>query len=570
MLRFYGIRFNHEGLPERYTVTFALNESLNACLYINDYYQGNLKQTKKAINEEINNLYQKNEYTNGRSFRFVAAKWFRARDIIQFLYSDDCTRAVKLETARILNSANRIEQKWDSIQSVLLTYLSALTPEQREEELSHPESGINLILQMVGLFFMEQDEEVPPANLELQFIRSQFPKIIWKKKEGLNASSNPFWLPKNRYCRPAYLLTRLISTVYESMLPVEVRSAALFPGVKHRPRLTSEKLLQIGTGFTKGAAGSRGAAVSQGAAISDGAFSFQTLYPPEQPDEINLEMKGDNDEGQLTLIPETPAETLLSLQRLIQKRFSYDGVKHLLAIFRQLAEAEPDRIFSFDLFRHLKLVARAAKDGQFSKRQRTLFVEVYRLLRGLNIKRTWNHPEQKKEVTNPLLLELGMESTQSEASDPVKKLLLDPVFFPSAKNPLRLGTHLTLIPNRLFKESAHKHSMLAGLSAFLTGCWLNEFSEKNGVAEKTSREIIEGCGFNVTPANKYRITDKLKSELEYMDEKCYVSNITYTDADNGNPWDDVFQVSAPQEIISGIATKIKSLGGYQTSERLIA
>jgi len=547
MLRFHGIRFNHDGSPERYTLTFALKESLNACLYIHDYFEGDLKQTEKAIDEEINKLYQNNACTNGRSHRFIVAKWFRARDIIQFLCSNEPTSDAKLKIARILNSAGRIEQKWNSIQPILLSYISTLDVQKRDEELSHPESDLNLTLQMVRLFFLEQDEEAPPANLELQFVRNQFPKIIWKKKDGITASSHPFWLPKNPYCRSSYLLTRIISIVYESMRPSEPES--LQP-------LSEERYLPVSTHHHS----------SQCDVVS-----FHTLYPVEVPDEVRLESEdSDADDEQLVLIPETPAETLLSLQRIIQKRFSYDGVKHLLAIFRQLAEAEPDRIFNFDSFKHMNLVARAARNGQFSYRQRTLFSEVYRMLGRLNIKRLWNRTDQKKEITNPLLLELASETTNPGSLDPDKKIILDPIFFPDANNPLRLGSHLTLMPNRLFKESVHKHSLLAGLSAFLTGSWLNEYSSKQGVAKKTSREIVDGCAFNVTPANKYKIFDKLKSELEYMDEKCYISDITYTEAENGNPWDDVYQVSAPREIISGIVQKLKTLDGYQASERLIA
>ena len=546
MLRFYGIRFNHEGLPERFTVSFALNESLNASLYIHDYFEGDVKQTQKAIGEEINKLYQNNQGSS-RSQRFVVAKWFRAKDIIQFIYCQKSTVQLKLQVARILNAADRIEQKWDSIQPVLLSYLSALDAEQRDEELSNPESDLNLILQMVGLFFLEQDEEAPPANLELQFIRSQFPKIIWKKKDGLNASSNPFWLPRNRYCRPSYLFTRIISIVYESISSMEIDTPAPSSLNKHFP------------------------VASHSGLVKSEEISFHHLYPVGEPDEIRLETSGSEIEnGQLTLIPETPAETLLSLQRIIQKQFSYDGVKHLLAIFRQLSEAEPDRIFSFDVFRHMKLVARAAKDGEFSKRQRKLFAEVYRMLGRLNIKRKWNQTEQTKEISNPLLLEMGAEVCSAGNLDPTKKLILDSLFFPHETNPFRLGTHLTLLPTRLFKESVHKHSLLTGLGAFFTGSWLNEYPTKNGVANKTPREIFDGCAFNITPGNKYRILDKLKSELEYMNQKCYISDVTCTEADNGNPWEDVYQVTAPRDIVSGIVQKLNSIDGCQSSERLIA
>ncbi len=58
MLNFYGIRFNKQGAPERFTMTFALRESLNAGLHIFDYYKRNVEETLKAVDNEINKLFQ--------------------------------------------------------------------------------------------------------------------------------------------------------------------------------------------------------------------------------------------------------------------------------------------------------------------------------------------------------------------------------------------------------------------------------------------------------------------------------------------------------------------------------
>ncbi len=58
MLRFYGIRFNGQGVPERFNVSYALRESLHAGLHINDFFQRNQKKTISAIEEEIEKLFK--------------------------------------------------------------------------------------------------------------------------------------------------------------------------------------------------------------------------------------------------------------------------------------------------------------------------------------------------------------------------------------------------------------------------------------------------------------------------------------------------------------------------------
>jgi FixJ family two-component response regulator len=83
------------------------------------------------------------------------------------------------------------------------------------------------------------------------------------------------------------------------------------------------------------------------------------------------------------------------------------------------------------------------------------------------------------------------------------------------------------------------------------------------------RECL-GAVINVVDISAMRVLDKLKSELEYMGEKCYIADVTYTEADSGNPWEDVYQVTAPQDITSGIIQKLESVEGHQSSERLIA
>ncbi|MBU2510563.1 hypothetical protein KJ966_04465 [bacterium] len=550
MLKFYGIRFNQNGSPERFSLSFAIGESLHAGLHICEQLNGDPQKTTEAVDKEIGKLFQGPESKkNNKKFRFFVAKWFRTKDIVLFLLKNAATKELKLSIAKILDSREVIENKWKQIEPLVLGFLSQLSVTERNQQLSDSESDVNMIMQMISLFFLEQDEEVPPANLELQFIRYQFPKIIWKKKDGFNAISNPFWLPKNMFCRASYLLARIISKIYEHSVSnrVDIVPVHLIADQQTVPSQMDS--------FEK----------------NSPTFSLHSLMPDEVPDEIRLEIEDDGQEDeQLQLIPESVSETLLSLQKMIQKRFSHDGVKHLLGILRQFAGSNSEGYCLFSVRKHLELVAKPSKQGEFSEKQVTLFTEVFRLLSTVKVKRFWKKDEDTRETSNPFVLELYSECQSQKPCSLRKKIVLDPIFLPGINNPFHLGMHLRLIPPRLFRESIYKHPLLPGLASYLTGTWLNEFIGKRGVASKTTREVIEGCAFNIVPSNKLRIIDKAKSELAYMKEKCYISEYSCENDDKGNPWDDHLTITASENVLASIAEKMRVVNSNCVSEKLIA
>lgn len=545
MLKFYGIRFNKQGAPERFTISFALRESLNAGLYIYDRCSRDVEKCLKAIDGEIDALFRSSDVSKRLSglFRLTVSKWFRTRDIIRFICGDKSRRRTKLAVARSLNRPEEISVKWERIERILINRLARLNPADRDEELANPESDLHLLLQMIGLFFLEQDDEMPPANLELQFLRNQFPKVIWKKKDGFSAASSPFWVPENPYCRVSWLANRIVSrvaartdlTAADPSLPLPAEAQQRQPAAAAIP------------------------------------FSFTSLMPAELPDELRLEFEGDeNRRSQLSFLPETAAETLLSLQKMIQKRFWHDGVKHLMAIFRQIAENASAGMCEFDVERHLQLISRSKRNGRWSEKQQTVLRGVLATLLQLRVKRRWKSSDPPREMVNPFILEICCESRPECEGLSLRRLLLDPIFCPGQNNPFRLGGHLTLIPVALFQESIHKHALLPGLASYITGVWLNDFSRDRGVLVKSTREMIEGAAFNVTAASKYRILHKIKSELAYMAEKCYISDYTVMEDAAGNPWNDKHRLSAPEPVMAAITDCIQLNQANPHPERLIA
>ena len=525
MLKFYGIRFNAQGLPERYNISIALRESLNASLYIYEHFENDLQKTLDAIDREINQLFQSNNATKCKSsqFRFLLAKWFRTKDISNYLFQDTYFSSFKGKIAKIINTPKPINKKWAIIESEMVNFLAEFDQNTQDELIHDSDSVIGALLQMTTLFFLEQDDEHPPANLELQFIRTQFPKVIWKKKDGVNASSNPFWTPKNQFCKISFLTSKLISALHG----------------KSAKALTSPVVVPVALPQKDD---SREISYSKPQPLSFGSF-----MPNEIPDEIIISYNNDQKaDRQPELIPESVGETLLSLQKNIQKQLSHEGVKHFLGIFRQLSLSSTKNICNFDTKKHFQLVSKISKKGTCTKKQHSIFNQVLNILSSLQVKRCWHKTQQI--ITNPFLLQIG-EEQHPQTEFTIKKLLLDPLFLPSPKNAYWLGSHLQLIPKYLFQESIHKHALLPGISSYLSGCWLNEFQGKKGTTEKTAREIVEGCAFNIASSNRYKILDKLIGELDYMKHRKYINQCHHVKSSVGNPWEDVFQIQANSDTL---------------------
>ena len=94
---------------------------------------------------------------------------------------------------RISSSASAISSVGLEVVAVFQTYLRGFDPDLAAELLGDTASEFFLCLQWISLHFMEQDPEMPPANLRLEFVRGQFPQAIWSK--GANQSEQPesFW-----------------------------------------------------------------------------------------------------------------------------------------------------------------------------------------------------------------------------------------------------------------------------------------------------------------------------------------------------------------------------------------
>ena len=528
MLRFYGIKTDHKGNPTRFQYSLDLSETLFSCLSLHESQKGDKEKILMAINHEIQKLYQGDSVTNNinQLFRLTAAKWFRCRDIIQFFYNSKSYYELKIELAKKLNSADKIPEKWQKLSYLILEKLKKEFHSEVIKQFSETDSELNMILKMISLFFIEQDTEVPPPNLELSFIKSQFPKVIWKKKEGFHSRNNPYWTPKNRYCHLTYLSSSLM--------------AEYFASLNSTPRAKNSDIT-----------------INQNI-FDDNVYSLGKFFPGDKPTEIRLLIgEKDNKNEQLDLIVESTSETLYSLQRIILKEYSYDGIKHLLAILRQIAQLKKGADFCFDEEKHFRLVLKAKSKLNITDKQRTIYQSIFELLTNIKVVRIWNNKSVTKENKSSFIVKIAQQNKSKNKDILRHTCLFDPLFFESEDNPYRLGTHLCLIPDEVFKTSTNSHPFLLNLLSYLSGEWLNDFHINKGQVNKSARELFDSSMI-VKDNKKPTINiNKLNSELDYMKQSHYINDYQIIKNKKGNPFNDQYQISASDNIVNLITASIK-------------
>lgn len=499
MLHFFGIGENPSGEPERFSYKINLTESLLALLELIQTSQAKrplvMEGIKQALDAHLSHSSASRE--DRQSFRAKTAQILRVRDMAQFLFADPESLALKTALARKLVEPMEPLAKWEEIKEIFILFLQGFDPVVAAQQLGDGESEFALCLQWIALHFLEHDTEHPPAHLRLELVKGQFPKSVWRLKEHHASSSESFWIPENPLCRPNHLAHQLMLEFYKR----EMR--ALVP--------------------------------------SDQTKALN-LEPMEEADALSLEFGQET--GQLVTHEESPQESLLALQRMVQQKYSFDGVRHLMALFRQLGQAKGE-LMEFKVKNHFALLG--MKDP--SAKQEGIFQEVLELLESIRVKRRYNRASPITERRTPFL-SVTAETRKGLSERPESlELRLDRLFLPSGQNPFRLGAHLSLLPEEIFAESPNRHPYLTPLASYLTGSWLINFPRDKGRISQSATELIEGCALRVTAQSKKSILGKLQSELAYMQEKRYIGTVQRHPSKEGNPWLDRFEIPAPEPMM---------------------
>ncbi|MDT8446746.1 MAG: hypothetical protein RRB13_07605 [bacterium] len=489
MLHFQGIRTNRQGVPERYSVRYDLMASLEALLVIIEHHQGDAEAVMASIDASLNDHFRHSApLGNARGeHRRATAQWFRARDMAQFLFKEPALRRLKLNSLRLLLEPRPLEDKWQLIKESLVQGIQELEPQFAHALLLEPDSDLHRLLETLGLFFLDQDPELPPMNLEMEFLRGDFPKRIWRRKGNLSPSPSPFWQPQNRLCDALVLEQLVLEQLFE------------------------ERVHQ---------------------ALSHAYEPEGTITQNTGPISLRFEEEGQT----LELIPQSPAETLLLLQREVQRQHSFEGSKHLLALMRQLAEAQSPQ-FRFDKKSHFELLGRLKQGQEISLRQQQLLDDVLAAMSRVKVRRQ----QTLETIETPLLMRWAeIESPQGPGAI---ELLLDPILY----HGLGLGQQLRLIPREVFLESTQSHGLIPGLMAYLTGWWLVQYPERKGVFNCRADKLIEAFTLKKSATQKAKFQAKIKSELKYMAEKKYIG--AFEVSPHANPFEEEYQITAPLALL---------------------
>jgi len=489
MLHFQGIRTNRQGAPERYSLRYDLIRSLDAVRTIYRHFDGEKESVLGSIEQSLTD-----HFSSGQGFgvkaenRKIAAQWLRARDIAHFLFSEPLLVSLKAQVFDVVAEPKPIEEKWQQIRDLMLEGLEIMSVDQAQETLLDPNSGWHLLLDAVSLFFLDQDDERPPQHLEMSFISKQFPERVWKQKDALSPATDPFWKPGNPLCHRLVLEQLVLERLYE------------------------QRVLQL---------------------------SQSAVEQPVQIDQTLARIRFSTDDQATELVAQSPSETLLGLQKEVQRKFSHEGSKHLLAILLQLGAARSDRL-EFSLDEHFELLGKKHKTKKLSRRQQELFEGVLKMVTQVQVLRD----SGDIEAENPLL------TTWTKRSQPgilgSVELILDPLC-----RAIGLGKHLQWMPKAVFLENSQTHGLAPGLLAYLCGCWQLEFPQKQGVYACKATQLVDAFVLQKSTNQKLSFIERIKQELSYMRKRSYISDFQVESGEN--PFEARFQITAPTTLLDNWA-----------------
>ncbi len=466
MLEFHGLTKKNSVSLTRYKEIFALQESLYAALYIHSALHGDKAQCLASIKKEVDTIYASNTTKQGlASFRLLISKWLRVKDILEFLFQEPSLYSVKLAIFEILQKDMPIQAKWDAILPSLVTWLDVITDSNLCAMLADEESQLHKLLTFIALLFLDQDESLPPPNLRLRFKKNAFPLVVWMQNKEVSTYVGTFWKASSPLC-------------YKSVLIASLQ--------KHLDKTNS----------------------------LDENPAHNNIYPANYTNRlpVNLFLQETNQtDEQLLLFQTSPEEGLLSLQKAIYDKFSYEGVHHFLAFIRQVTSLAQSATISFSVKKHVQLLYGTQVNKVKEKKATQLLLQLLELMQNTKVVRLG---KENRKLETPFILNYGKETQNNNLQ---YRLIIDPLFS-TGKNKYALGQHLRLIPSSLFQETVRSHPFISSLASYFTGTWL--YNIKPIQADKET--LLEGAALFQGNHTKKWLLQKLNTELAYMEKKQYI------------------------------------------------
>ena len=436
------------------------------------------------------------------------AKKTRAKEILLFFSKYSEKQQLLFNVLDILVQGVAIEKKWYAIEK-LFSAQDFVHPKFLENNKNR--EFIEEFVLFVQLLFLDQTKEVPPPNLKLHFVHQKFPRYNWEVTDCSENLNNQEWNCKDEYCNVYFLNSCLWKLFYQQIVPT--KSTSVEP----------DNVIKI-----------------------DHPLKLNYLEMDKAPQ----------------LFEDDPTAILSKFIQNINGKSNY-AINHLLAILLQIQQNYKKGQCFFDWDYHFRLILNPTVKKNI-KKQLLLAEEIFSELKKLQAVRLLKINGATYESHSYLIntLDYFYNPEEKHLKQNLQKnkmnLKIDPCLVPSANNPLKFAAALRLLPVKLLQETVKTYPFLLSLCLYLYDGWLDEYPKLKGKLTRRIDQLIIGSCIKVPKSGKYRIIQRVRSALNYLKQKNYISNyqINYPPKDTTEA---IYLISAPAEFHKSIDNNIGML-----------
>ncbi len=470
----------------------------------------------------------------------------RAKDLHRYLTEEPEFLPLKLELMEHLLFHGSPEERWAACREALLSALDAVCGisagggfgncEAYKQQLSRRSSRLGRMLLTIALFNFDLDEEQPPPNLRLRFLKGRFPEYCWESALEAGAAmsqGNPWaWSPANPLCRFEYLGADLLHALLRR------RNAA-------RPGMGAYAEPPHGSG--------------PAARAGAGPVQEQTDAPSEVYCNFGRERNGPSQTDQMELFPAQPASFLAELQRQVHRSHGAEGVRLFALLFEQLCRSTCGEFLSLAITEIAEGGSFGNSEAASQRKIRERCKKLWAILEALSTVEltsvSGENAHSRVEKSN-LITILGVDRRREAGGPPGNgesphlpekvRLLVHPYFYLAAEG--SLGQAYRDIPPALLSAPPKDHPYALGLYVYLRSRWQAEGEAGRGVLLRSARQLFDEGGFWLKENARYRSIEALKRELAYLKERGLLGAWRLSRSANRDALDDAYRLEAPGRV----------------------
>ncbi|MCZ6628350.1 MAG: hypothetical protein O7E56_09000 [SAR324 cluster bacterium] len=500
MYQFSSVTKSNHGIA-RHLRTVQLEHSLRELFSIYDYVGGPTPEAERAIVARVEQCL-----SGASQSRHLAQSQLyillRAKDMHRYVTEDADLVPLKLQLLEHQLFQHSPEERWAACRELLLSGLDQICGvavsgvvsnyELYKQQISLRGGRLGRLLLTVALFNFDLDEEQPPANLRLRFLKGRFPEYCWEStaEEGsLMAGDNPWaWSPANPLCRWEYLGADLLHALLRRC---------------------------NGNGGNQNAGGLPRRALPRAGEQEDSAHVYC---------QIGRESNVTSQIDQMELFPVQPQTFLIELQRQVHRSHGAEGVRLFALLMEQLGRSTCGEFLSLAIPEIVQGAGGAAVPARKLKERGRRLWAILEALSQVELMRVTGEGGACSSRKSRLVNILGTANDRvaaapggdgGEAPQTVQ-VLLDPYFHQAPGG--NLARAYRELPDVLLAASPKDHPYALGLFVYLRQAWEAEWEQGQGVLRRPAKQLFREAGFWLKDNARYRSIEALKRELGYLKE----------------------------------------------------